>query len=793
MRRAALVAAACGAIVLLLVAAAVAWLHRSLPQIDGEASVRALASPVDILRDADGVPHLFAASENDGWFAMGYVHAQDRLWQMEFQRRVAQGRLAEFLGERAFETDRLMRTLGFARLADRVIERLDPATRASLEAYCAGINAFLAADTVLPVEFQVFRIRPEPWKPADVMGWLFVMGWDLSTNWRLELTRLRFAAKIGGERTNEIVPPYPGDQPSPLPDFKALYAEVSPTAGALLALSPQTEMPLGSNNWVLSGAHTESGKPLLANDPHLGLQAPALWYLAHVSTPQGNVVGGTLPGIPFVVLGHTDGVAWSMTTTNGDTQDLFVERLVPGDPDSYVTPSGTAKFEVHDEVIRVGSEERRVRVRSSRHGPVLSDAVKTMGQAAPPGYVLALQWAALTEDNATLRAGFAMNRARNGQELYAAGRDFDAPQHNVVYADREGHIGFVAPARFPIRNPDNEAMGRVPVPGWDAKYDWTGFIPYEEMPAVFDPPEGRIVTANHRITPPGYKYFISADWYAPYRANRINELLDAQPRHSIDSFARMQADDLSHLAREILPIARAATPRTDLGRKAQAMLQGWDGRMRMDAAAPLVFTAWYRELTRMVYADELDDLFNEAWDQRATFMMAVLRDENGEGRWCDDVRTQPVEDCAQLESRAFDVAALDLEKRFGAPAGWRWGTAHVAASDHRPFGFFPVISSLFNISPETAGDTHSVNVGHIHIRDELRPFANKHSGSLRAIYDLSDLDRSRFMQSTGQSGNVFSPWYSNLAQRWARVEYIEIPARREAIRVAHSLRLLPAR
>ncbi|HWH42252.1 MAG TPA: penicillin acylase family protein, partial [Usitatibacter sp.] len=243
MRRAALVAAACGVVVLILAAVAMAWLHRSLPQIDGEASVRGLAAPVDVLRDAEGVPHLLAQSENDGWFAMGYVHAQDRLWQMEFQRRVAQGRLAEFLGERAFETDRLMRTLGFARLAGRVIERLDPATRASLEAYCAGINAFLAADPVLPVEFQVFRMRPEPWKPADVMGWLFVMGWDLSSNWRLELTRLRFAAKIGGERTNEIVPPYPGDKPRPLPDFKALYAEVSPTAGALLALSPQTEMP----------------------------------------------------------------------------------------------------------------------------------------------------------------------------------------------------------------------------------------------------------------------------------------------------------------------------------------------------------------------------------------------------------------------------------------------------------------------------------------------------------------------------------------------------------------------
>jgi penicillin G amidase len=781
------------AILALMLASALAWvyLHRSLPQLDGEAVAKGLAAPVELVRDKEGVPHIFAKSERDAWFAIGYAHAQDRLWQMEFQRRVAQGRLAEFIGERAFDTDRLMRTLGLARVAERAVANADADTRSHLEAYAAGVNAFLASAPVLPVEFQVFRIAPEPWKPADSVGWLYVMAWDLSGNWRTELGRLRYAAKLGRERANELIPPYPGDRAQPLPDFKALYAEMVPEAKALLAVSPPTEEAIGSNSWVVSGARSETGRPLLANDPHLGLQAPALWYLAHLAWPSTNVVGGTLPGLPFVVLGRNDHVAWSMTTTNSDTQDLFVEKIAPGDPSSYVTPKGTERFEVREEVIRVGGEERRIKVRSTRHGPVLSDAVKSAGEAAPKGHVFALAWAALDPGNAAARPGFALNRARNRAEILAALRDFHAPHQNVVFATREGHIGFVAPALVPVRRADNEAMGRVPVPGWLAKYDWQGMMSFEQMPAIHDPPSGKIVTANHKITPPGYRPFLSVDWFLPYRAERIEELLAARPKHSLDSFGRMQADTVSRLARELLPVALAARPGKDGGRRAQAMLAQWKGDMAVDSAAPLVFIAWYRELTRLVYADELDDLFKDSWDQRAGFMIPVMKGERGYERWCDDVRTAAKETCATLAARAFDFAAADLEKRFGEPARWRWGPAHPAAGDHRPFGFFPVVSRLFNVSPETPGDSFTVNVGHMTIRDENRPFANRHAASLRAIYDFADLERSRFMQSTGQSGNVLSPWYSSFGERWARVEYITIPTRRDSIAAAHTLTLKP--
>jgi penicillin amidase len=777
--------------VLLVVTGAWLYLHQSLPKIDGDVAVKGIAAELEILRDADGIPHILAKNDADAWFAMGYVHAQDRLWQMEFQRRVVDGRLSEFLGERAYDTDRLMRTLGMARMAERIVARLDKQTMANLEAYSAGVNAFLASDPVLPVEFHVFRIKPRAWKPADTMGWLLVMAWDLSSNWRTELSRLRFANKLGRERANEIIPPYPGDAPQPLPDFKSLYADVAPTAAALLALSPPNDYANGSNSWVVSGAHTESGKPLLANDPHLGLQAPSLWYLAHLSSPAGNVVGGTLPGVPFIVLGRNDQLAWTLTTTLGDTQDLFVERVAPDDPTSYVTPAGTAKFENRDEVIRVNSEERRITIRATRHGPVISDAVKSAGEAAPKGHVLALAWAALTEDNVVARGGFALNHARTVAELHAAGREFTAPQQNVVFADGEGHIGFVAPARVPIRRADNEARGRVPVPGWDAKYDWQGFLSYEQMPAIADPASGKIVTANHKVTPAGYKPFMSVDWFPPYRADRIDELLAKTPKHSIASFASIQGDTVSRLARELLPVALAAKPKTAEGRDAQAMLKGWNMDMRVDSAAPLVFSAWYRELTRLVYADDLGDMFAESWDMRAAFMLSVLKNQGGYAKWCDDIRTPARETCDEQVSKAFDLAAAYLAKQHGEPRTWRWGAVHVAGGDHRPFSFVPVISRWFSVAPETPGDGFTVNVGHFFIRDNDRPFANRHAASLRAIYDLSDLDKSLYIHSTGQSGNFLSPWYANMADRWAKVQYVTIPAKREAIRVAHRLVLHP--
>jgi len=772
-----------------LVAGAFLYLRQSLPQIEGELPLAGLVAPVEIVRDKEGIAHIFAGHERDAHFALGFAHAQDRLWQMELQRRLAAGRLSEVLGERTFETDRLMRTLGISRMAERIAGKLDTPTIASLEAYARGVNAFLEQDPVLPLEFLALRVKPEPWRVEDSLGWMLVMAWDLSGNWRSELSRLRLSAKLLSGQLAQFLAPYPGDEPRPLPDFRALYPPVEDAARRLLALSPDPGEAHGSNNWVLAGSRTTTGQPLLANDPHLGLQVPALWYFAHLDSPQGKVVGATLPGLPHVVLGRNDRLAWTMTTTLGDTQDLFVERLSRNLPGHYDTPSGPQPFKVREEKVMVGREARRFIVRETRHGPVITDAVAGAAGAAPKGYVLALAWSALDENNATPRAGLEMNRAINAPDFILTLQDFHAPQQSIVYADRDGRVGYVAPVRLPVRRADNEAMGRVPVPGWDAKYDWQGFAPFEKLPRAADPPSGALVTANQRIVPPDFKPFMTTDWMPPYRANRIAALLAAQDKHDVASMRRIQADVESGLAKAMLPVFLAAKPETEAGIRALGLAKGWDGTMRADSPAPLVFAAWYRELTRLVYADELGELFRDFWEPRAAFMIGVMTGANA--AWCDNVTTPAVETCPPLASRAMDLAAADLAVRFGAETGWRWGEAHQAASDHRPFGAVPWLARWFNLPVPTPGDTYSVNAGHSHIKDEARPFANRHAASLRAIYDFSDLERSLFMHSTGQSGNRLSSWYGNFAERWAAVEYLTIPTKREAIAEPRRLLLAP--
>jgi len=516
---------------------------------------------VEILRDAEGIPHIFAKSDADAWFALGYAHAQDRLWQMEFQRRVGRGRLSEFLGERAFDTDKLMRTLGIAKMAERIVARLDPDTAKNLEAYCAGVNAVLDADPVLPVEFHAFHMKPERWRPADTVAWLLVMAWDLSANWRTELARMRFAAKLGPERANEIIPPYPGDVPIPLsptsrrstPSLRRPPMRCWPHSRARTTRTDRTAR-------VVSGARSETGKPLLANDPHLGLQAPSLWYFAHVSSPSMNVVGGTLPGVPFIVAGTQRLRGVEPHDDARRHAGPFRRAHRAGRSSSYVTPTGSAKFETRDEVIRVGSDERRITVRTTRHGPVISDAVRAAGRCGAEGP----------------RAGARVGRAHRGK--HGPARRIDAEPRAERGRDAQGRTRFHGAAaerrlrrsrgahrirraaRVPIRRADNAAQGRVPVPGWDAKYDWQGFLSYEQMPAIADPPSGKIVTANNKITPPGYKPFMSVDWFPPYRADRIEEMLAQAPKHSMKSFARMQGDVDSRLR------ARAASRRA--GREA---------------------------------------------------------------------------------------------------------------------------------------------------------------------------------------------------------------------------------
>jgi penicillin amidase len=763
------------------------YLRLSLPQTEGELQIAGLEGPVEVLRDAHGIPHIFARSERDAQFALGFVHAQDRLWQLEMNRRIASGRLAEILGPAALDTDRFLRTIGIRRVAEANLRHVDAETKKLFGAYAAGINAFLHTKPVLPLEFWILGVQPEPWTEVDSAAWGKMLAWDLGGNWRAELLRLQLAPRLATSMIQELFPPYPGDASPQLPNLRDFYRVMEKEPAQISTID---SLGGASNSWVVSGARTASGKPLLANDPHLGLSAPNIWYFAHLHAPGLDQIGATLPGVPGVILGRNNRIAWSATNTGPDVQDLYLEKL--DGAGGYVAPDGHRAFAVVHETIKVkGAADVDLNVRISRHGPVISDVLARALDATPRGHALALAWTALADDDVSLGAFLKIARARNWTEFVDATRSLSVPQQNLGYADVDGNIGFLAPARIPIRRRDNDLHGLAPAPGWDARYDWAGFIPFDALPRAFNPTNGKIVTANHKIVPPGYRYAITYEWDAPYRANRIDRLLEGVKQHDVASFARMQADVVSPAARELLPRMVAIQGQSIEAAEVLKWLAAWDGAMSADRPEPLIFTAWMRELSRALYADELGPAFRAAWRSRPMFMDDVLSDRNAESRWCDDVNTPRLETCDEILATSLEKALDDLRKRYGKDANrWTWGAAHEARLRHRPFSRSDWLREHFDITAPSPGDGYTINRGDMDFADDAEPFANRHASSLRAIYDLADPDASRFIMPGGQSGNPFSAHRRDLMPLWARGDYLPMVSDRKKLEAAGVRRLV---
>ncbi|MCH8111890.1 MAG: penicillin acylase family protein, partial [Proteobacteria bacterium] len=438
-------------------------------------------------------------------------------------------------------------------------------------------------------------------------------------------------------------------------------------------------------------------------------------------------------------------------------------------------------FETRREVISVkGGEDEILNVRETRHGPVISDIVDDAAKVVGEREVLAFAWTTLRDDDLTAQASRKLNQARNWEEFVAALRDFHSPQQNIVYADVDGNIGFYAPARVPLRDASNTLRGMIPAPGWTGTNDWTGFIPFNELPQSINPESGAIATANNQIVPDDYPYFITAEWSAPYRAERIRELLNAREKHSIQSFKDMQGDVRSPFARIFLPYLLEAQVTGEAASEALKLLRAWDGTMDRDRPEPLIFSAWYRELTRLVYADELGDLFEDYWGFRPIFMANVL---GGDGQWCNDISTGPRETCAGRISLALDRALSTLQDDYGDDIGdWRWGDAHSAHSEHRPFSGQPVVGALFDIDLPSSGDAETLAAARFSISDSENPFRQFHGASLRAIYDLGDPNRSLFIHSSGQSGNILGG-YRGFTEAWRNVEYVPMTTDRREIEI----------
>lgn len=800
-------------LLLLLAIVAAAWYAwRTLPATDGQWQLPGLRGPVQIKRDPSDVTHILGNDARDTWMALGYVHAQERTWQLEFNRRVMRGRLSEVLGPATLETDLLLRTLGIRQAAQAQYEQLPAEAQQALQAYAAGINAFHAGRTqALSPEFQLLGIDPREearagtyWDAVDSVAWSLMMALDLGGNWGNELARLSALEVIDTDRLWELMPPYPGEQPAASADLARLYRDAGVYARRP-GTAPQSSAPLtsprwlaqasegirdwtaalgiaegkGSNNWVVDGSRTTSGKPLLANDPHLGLSAPAIWYFARLQAPDTadmkgmDVIGATLPGTPFVVLGRTEGVAWGFTNTGPDVQDLYLEAIHPDDPSRYRVPAegdtpAWAAFETRQEVVSVkGQPDVRHTVRLTRHGPVISDVPgRNSDLVDPQRYALALRWTALDVDNGNVLATLRSNRAQTVGELLEALRDFQAPMQNVVMADRSGRIAYKAAGKVPLRHPDNDIRGVAPSPGWDARYDWIGWLPYEQTPED-DGARGWIATANQRIHAADYPHFLTQDWVPPYRQDRIVELLEATDRHDHASFARLQGDVVSRATQRLLPYLQKLRPAHALANAAMTSLQGFGGTMHADGAAPLIFSVWADEFARGVLGSRLGQSRFEALYGKRLFRTGVeLILESDNRFWCGEAG------CEAAATRALERALERIRGEQGDDVGrWNWGQAHPAISVHRPFSNVPALAPWFEVRTPTGGDPFTVNVGQYHLDKADAPFANRHAASLRAVYDLADPEKSVFIYQTGQSGNALSPRYRDMAADWAAVRY----------------------
>ncbi|MEX1109573.1 MAG: penicillin acylase family protein, partial [Dongiaceae bacterium] len=524
-----------------IVGAGYFWLRTSLPQTDGEIILAGIRGPVTIGRDAHGIVTIRAAGDTDAYFALGFAHAQDRLFQMEFTRRLGSGRLSEVLGSATLETDRFMRTMGFRQLAEAQLPLLSPELRAALDAYTSGVNAYLENhDGAWPPEFHALFLEPEPWQPADSLIWGRLMALQLSDNWRSEYLRAGLAATLLPEQLDFLWPATESDQAS-LPDERAIQqAAIEP----IPALPFGMEMLSGASNaWAVAPARSASGGALLAGDPHLGLQLPIQWYLVRIETPDRIMEGVTAPGVPLIVIGHNDHVAWSFTTTHGDNQDLFLETIDPADPARYLTPDGPRLFEFRHDTIRTRGEDVPLVVRSTRHGPVLSD-IGIAEELANDDTVVALAWACLEADDHTPEALFRMNRATDALAFRAALDLFHCPLQNIVYADTAGTIGFATAGRIPVRAALS-AGSQMPADGASGAFDWLGYLNEADLPQHVDPARGWIATANDRIVDDAYPHFIAARWDASFRVDRIDQVLAENIRFTIDDMSILQVDTLS--------------------------------------------------------------------------------------------------------------------------------------------------------------------------------------------------------------------------------------------------------
>ncbi|MBT8536210.1 penicillin acylase family protein [Polynucleobacter paneuropaeus] len=789
-----------GATLAIAAFAIVFYLLSAQSNISGKRSFRGIDDKVLITFDEADIPHIKANNSADALFALGYLHATERSWQMEMNRRIASGRLSEILGGETVPIDRFLRTLGIKHAAERQFDRYPVQAKRLLQAYADGVNTGNAQlGWALPIEYFLTASKPGYWTPSDSLAWMLMMDLDLGGNWQREVQRFELSQYLSTKQIWEVMPPYDSGEQVTKMDFAKLYqdmgiykqkqqeqqskAPISPTMKMAMEYFPGGKEGIGSNNWAIAGKHTDTGKPLLANDPHLGLSAPSVWYFAHLEAPGLNVIGGTLPGIPAVILGRTDKLAWSFTNTNPDVQDLYIEQIDAKNPVMYRGPDKQLPFKVRQEIIDVkDAEPVRFLVKETRHGPVISDSFSKLKDLINTDkFAIALRWTALDDENQSVAGLLEMNRATSIDEFRKALRQNYAPMQNVVLADLDGNIAYQAAGMAPKRILYQGLYGVAPAPGWDKQYDWTGYVPFEQLPASTNPEQGWIATANQEIIASNNPNPLTADWDFPARYDRIVQLIKAKDIHNMESMKTMQADTLSLGNTPMLGLFKSIQSKHPLAAQVQLLTKDFDGDMKKDSVGALVFSAWADQLTRQLFG-RLGDLFTQYYGPRSFRQALLLQLQNPASSWCDNPKTDQKESCADAANIAFDKALDQLSKQFGNdPKNWVWGKAHIAVSEHRPFSQVPFLAKIFDLEAPFPGDNYTINVGRLELIKSANPYETKQAPSLRAIYDLSNLEKSLFIYQTGQSGWVQSQRYRNMQALWANGQYLPLQMKPEKI------------
>ena len=774
--------------------------QRSIPPESGHAELTNLSANSKVVFDKEGVPHVEAENLLDAVRVLGFLHARDRLWQMDLSRMAGQGRLSEVFGNTTLNTDVFLRTIGLADAARKSYLVLKPQSKELLEAYASGVNNYITGKSRLfspnlQPEFLILGHSPEIWEPWQSVLIIKLMALTLGNNLDQEIKRLAMAAQgFNPKEIDDIMPYGPKESPPQLPDLRYLYGFDSRGKVASLP-QKKTESPFwdlawptnvtASNNWVISGSNTVSGKSILANDPHLALTAPSSFYLAHLNYRDQNeirhLIGGTLPGLPLIVVGRNERIGWGLTTTVLDSQDLYIEQLNPENPDLYRTDTGWEKFVEEPITLKVSGEADYQFVRrKTRHGPVLPGKYKNLESLLPDGHVAALKWVALSERDTTVDAVLEMTQAGSVSEYIKRTQAYISPMQSMVIGDIEGNIGMIAPGVVPVRHPDNQIIGRAPVPGWIPKYEWQGQLSFSELPQSINPTEAAIATANANFLTADYPHHITFDWAEPFRQRRLeNQVIRVRKKQSIEDSTRLLGDDYSPAMIEFRDAAfQVMASGSGSGDPLLRTLQNWDGRMDQSKPEPLIMIAWFRHLHRELLLDDLGKAYKYFERGRLNAILRILR-FSATRDWCDNRYTAPTESCGQITRRSLEVAIAEIGKTEGRDwRVWQYGKLHVANGEHRPFSQNGTLAKFFNIETPSSGGPYTLRRGQTDF-SKSDPYLNRTASAYRAVYDFSDLDNSMFIQSTGQSGHVMSRFYRNFSDRWADVEFISMSTRKK--------------